>query len=186
MTRVPVFYATTEGHTRRIAETIAATLREEGLESEALDLSSHVPSPEWTRIASAVVGASIHIGRHQRAASAFVRQNAHHLKSRPAAFFSVSLSAGSHNPSEVDAARGIATKFVQSVAWQPRRLACFAGKLAYPKYGFFTRWLMRRIAAREGAPTDTTRDYDFTDWAAVREFARAVAGDVREVTRAAS
>jgi menaquinone-dependent protoporphyrinogen oxidase len=42
-----------------------------------------------------------------------------------------------------------------------------------------TRWIMRRMAAREGAPTDTRRDHEFTNWTSVREFARAVAQDVR-------
>ena len=36
---VPVFYVTTEGQTRQIAEEIAATLREQGFDSEALELS---------------------------------------------------------------------------------------------------------------------------------------------------
>jgi menaquinone-dependent protoporphyrinogen oxidase len=60
---------------------------------------------------------------------------------------------------------------------------CFAGKLAYTQYGVLTRWLMRRIAAREGGPTDTSRDHDLTDWVAVRDFALAVAADARRLER---
>jgi len=30
---------------------------------------------------------------------------------------------------------------------------------------------MKAITAREGGPTDTSRDYDFTDWPAVDQFA---------------
>ena len=37
---------------------------------------------------------------------------------------------------------------------------------------------MRFIAWREGAPTDVRRDYEFTDWNAVRRFALGVAADV--------
>jgi hypothetical protein len=59
-----------------------------------------------------------------------------------------------------------------------RRVECFAGKLAYSRYGFFKRQLMRYIAWREGAPTDARRDYEFTDWTAVRRFALEVAADV--------
>jgi menaquinone-dependent protoporphyrinogen oxidase len=179
MDKVPVFFATTEGHTRGIAEVIASTLREEGFDSEAMELRPGAPSPEWVNILSAVVGASLHGGRHQRAVSEFLKREARHLSVRPAAFFSVSLSAGSRNPTEVDAARAVATECVQAAGWQPQRLACFAGKLAYTQYGFFKRLIMRRIAAREGAPTDTSHDYDFTDWAAVRAFAHGVAADAR-------
>jgi menaquinone-dependent protoporphyrinogen oxidase len=188
MTRVPVFYATTEGQTKRIAEAIAASLRYEGLESEARTLSASMPSPDWAHIAGVVLGASVHAGRHQREAGEFVKREASQLGRRPSAFFSVSLSAGSRNPKAVDRAFALATDFVRSFGWEPRRLTCFAGRLAYTKYGFFKRWMMRQMAAREGAPTDTSRDHEFTDWASVREFARTVARDVRaEVTiRAAS
>jgi menaquinone-dependent protoporphyrinogen oxidase len=179
MDRVPVIYATTEGQTRRIAEAIASTLREQGFDSEAVELARRAPEPEWAALAGAVVGASIHAGRHQRTATTFVREHAGHLQALPAAFFSVSLSAGSKNPAEVEAARGIAARFVAAAEWRPARTACFAGALAYTKYGFITRWMMRRIAARESAPTDTSRDYELTDWAAVRSFALGVAADVR-------
>jgi menaquinone-dependent protoporphyrinogen oxidase len=188
MTRVPVFYATTDGQTRRIAETIASTLREQGFDSGAIQLSDKFASPDWSQIAGAVVGASIRAGRHQRSATRFVTREAEALNVRPSAFFSVSLSAGSRNSNEVSAARGIAANFLDAAHWQPTRFACFAGRLAYTKYGFFTRWLMRRIAAREGAPTDTSRDYEFTDWKTVRAFALLLAADVRttSATRVAS
>jgi menaquinone-dependent protoporphyrinogen IX oxidase len=42
---------------------------------------------------------------------------------------------------------------------------------------------MRFIAWREGAPTDPRRDYEFTDWAAVRRFALDVAEDVQRCRR---
>jgi menaquinone-dependent protoporphyrinogen oxidase len=61
-----------------------------------------------------------------------------------------------------------------------------SGKLAYSKYGFLTRQVMRLIAWREGAPTDTRRDYEFTDWSAVRTFALAMAEDIRAKTTSAA
>ena len=42
---------------------------------------------------------------------------------------------------------------------------------------------MRFIAWREGAPTDTRRDYEFTDWAAVRQFALDFAADTLGIER---
>ena len=176
---VPVFYATSEGHTRQIAYTIAATLRSEGFESEPVELRPGDPSPNWTAITTAIVGASVHVGKHQKVAAEFVQREASRLSECGASFFSVSLAAASRNPAGVDAAWSIATKFVHGAKWHPRHLACFAGKLAYTQYGFFTRWMMRRISAREGGPTDTSRDYVMTDWSAVRAFAREVASDLR-------
>jgi menaquinone-dependent protoporphyrinogen oxidase len=186
MNRVPVFYATTEGQTRHIAQAIASTLRVQGFDSEPIDLASRPASPDWSTIKAAIVGGSIHVKRHQRALEEFVAREAIHLASKPSAFFSVSLSAASRNPEKVDEARALATKFVQNAGWSPQRLTCFAGKLAYTQYGFFTRWLMRRIAKAEGQPTDTSRDYEYTDWTAVREFALAIASDLRGSGRGAA
>ena len=50
-------------------------------------------------------------------------------------------------------------------------------------HGFIKRVVMRFIAWREGAPTDARRDYEFTDWKAVRQFAL---GESQDVRRAAS
>jgi menaquinone-dependent protoporphyrinogen oxidase len=180
---VPVFYATTEGHTRRIAEHIASTLRQLGLDSEARALSEAMPRVDWLNVRGVVLGASLHGGRHQRLAADFATREAGHLAVRPSAFFSVSLSAGSRNPAEVDAARALATGFLRAAGWEPSRLACFAGKLAYSQYGFFKRQVMRFIAWREGAPTDARRDYEFTNWTAVRQFALDVSADVRDERR---
>jgi menaquinone-dependent protoporphyrinogen oxidase len=48
----------------------------------------------------------------------------------------------------------------------------FAGALAYTRYGFLLRWVMRRIArSRGGRDLDTSRDYVYTDLDSVRRFA---------------
>jgi menaquinone-dependent protoporphyrinogen oxidase len=36
--------------------------------------------------------------------------------------------------------------------------------------------MIKMISRRTGGPTDTSRDYDFTDWSAVAEFARQFGG----------
>jgi menaquinone-dependent protoporphyrinogen oxidase len=183
MKSIPVFYSTTEGHTQHIAEAIAMTLREQGFASEPTRLTSAPLTLDWSNVVGAVVGGSLHGGRHQSPVEAFVARELEELNRRPTAFFSVSLSAASRNPAEVDAAHRIAERFAEHLDWRPRRIVCFAGKLAYRQYGFLKRWIMRRIAAREGGPTDTSRDHDLTDWSAVRAFALDVAGDVRRTMR---
>ena len=182
---VPVFCATIEGQTRRIAAEIAAILREQGFVSDVHCLSESMPTVDWQNVRGVVVGASIHIGRHQKVAADFVRREAQHLSACPSAFYSVSLSAASRNPAEVEAARNLALGFVRETGWQPNRVFSVAGKLAYTKYGFWIRQLMRVMAWREGAPTDASRDYEFTDWNAVRQFALDVATDVARQTSSA-
>ena len=108
-----------------------------------------------------------------------MRAHANWLNERPSAFFSVSLSAGSANAHEVAAARDLAQAFVAGTGWHPRQIACFAGRLAYTQYGFLKRHLMRWIATKEGASTDTARDHEFTDWGAVVRFSEQIAADIR-------
>jgi menaquinone-dependent protoporphyrinogen oxidase len=172
---VPVFYASSEGQTRRIATRLAYVLRMRGVDSVAIDLASaaahHV---DWSRVRASVVGASIHGGRHQRAATAFVRESAFQLNARPSVFFSVSLSAGSKQAREVEAARHLAEAFPMALGWYPDRVVCFAGRLAYTQYGFLKRFVLKQIARKEGAPTDTSRDYEFTNWNDVDRLADEV------------
>ena len=173
---LPVFYATTEGQTRRIAEALATKLRERGFDSRAIDLAG----PEarwfnWSRTRAAVVGASLHIQHHQRTAARFVRQHAVELNQHPSAFFSVSLSTASQHSTEQLAAREIAEGFPAALGWRPNAVVCLAGRLAYTHYGVLTRFVMKRIARHEGAPTDTSRDYEFTNWEDVAALAQRMA-----------
>jgi menaquinone-dependent protoporphyrinogen oxidase len=45
-----------------------------------------------------------------------------------------------------------------------------AGALKYTQYDFFKRLIMKMIAKREGQTTDTSKDYEYTDWNAVKKF----------------
>jgi len=177
---LPVFYATTEGQTRRIAERLAATLHGLGFDSRAVDMAgpeaAHV---DWTRVRGAIVGASLHAGKHQKAADRFVRTHVADLNYLPTAFYSVSLSAASKNQTEVKAAEDLARAFPEARGWKPVHVASLAGRLAYREYGFFIRFVMKRIARKEGAPTDTSQDYELTKWEEVDWLAHELAARVR-------
>jgi menaquinone-dependent protoporphyrinogen oxidase len=175
MIQIPIFYATTEGQTARIAEQLAVLFREAGYASAAIDVASpRVETFDWAPVKAVIVGASLHLGRHQASAGRFVRDHLHRFAGRPSAFFSVSLSAASANPDEVREAQRIALEFCANAGWKPNRIVPLAGRLAYSKYGWLKRWMMKRIARKEGGPTDTTHDHELTDWTAVS----ALAGDI--------
>ena len=65
----------------------------------------------------------------------------------------------------------------------PDLVGLFAGALVYTQYGWMKRRIMRAIARKEGGHTDLTRDYEYTDWAAVDQFAYDMGTFVR-TTRA--
>ena len=177
--QVPVFYATRDGHTRKIAEYLASHLCARGLDSVALNVDSpEARSSDWASVRGVVVGSPIYIGKHQKTAAEFVRAHRAQLNERPSAFFSVSLSAGSRNAAEVKAAQDLARGFIEDTGWYADEVACFAGCLAYTKYGFIKRTMLRWIAKKEGGSTDTSRDHEYTDWTKVDELAGRIAAIV--------
>jgi menaquinone-dependent protoporphyrinogen oxidase len=180
MCDVPVFYATSEGQTRRIAERLADQIRRHGLDSRAIAIVSDAASRvDLARVRGVAVCASLHIQRHQPEAVAFARVHHQALSAIPALFVSVSLAAASKRASEVTAARRLAERFATETGWTPSRIATVAGRLAYTQYNWLVRFFMRRIAVKEGGSADTTRDHEYTDWEQVERLADELAYDVR-------
>ena len=91
----------------------------------------------------------------------------------PSAFFSVSLTAASDQPEDQAEVRQYLDHFIQETGWHPDMIAHFAGALAYSKYGLVKRLVLQTIARRTHEPTDTSHDYELTDWGEVTHFAEA-------------
>lgn len=170
MTRVLIAYGTSEGQTARIAEHIAGVIREHGHEAYPVDVRRTTPDPR--AYDAVIVGASVHAGKHQTQVGEFVRETRGALEQLPNAFYSVSLALAGGTEAGREEAQGYVEEFIRLTRWRPRRTVLIAGALLYTRYNFFLRWVMRRIARSKGSPDlDTSRDYVYTDWAAVREFA---------------
>jgi len=166
MASLLIVYGTNEGQTRKIAGRIAETARERGHTAEVVDSAcGPVPVPPH-RYDAVVVAGSVHVGKHQRSLVRFVRASLAELTRLPTAFFSVSLSA---TGSDLPGARKCADAFLRETGWFPSMVRLTAGALMYSRYGPIKRWIMKRIARKAGGRTDTSRDYEYTDWAKLRE-----------------
>src|SRR5215207_4219646 len=167
MIRVLIPYGTTEGQTARISEYLADVIRDHGHEAYAVDIKGS-GAPEPDDYDAAIVGASIHMGKHEDYVRDFVRENRDALERLASAFFSVSLAA--HDDAEE--AEGYIEEFVQETGWRPGMVGLFGGTLLYTHYGFIKRHLMKKIARDKGnSDTDTSRDYVYTEWENVKHFA---------------
>jgi len=165
-----VCYGSSEGQTAKIADRVAARLRERGHEATAVDAGALETDYSIEEFDAVVVGSSIHVGKHQASVRSFVDANADGLAALPTAFFQVSLSSVSDDPDrEAEAARYV-EEFLDETGYQPDRIAKFGGALRYSKYGFLKRLLMKRIARDATGDTDTSRDYEYTDWHEVDAF----------------
>lgn len=186
--RVAVFFATREGHTQQIAERITADLRKHGFDVDLHDvrLPFHFSLDHYS---AAVLAASAHSGEHEKEMIQFVKDHRAELTSIPSAFISVSLS-------EADAQRTAVTspehtrfvadvdkmmnKFFDETGWRPEYAKPVAGALLYTKYNFLLRFIMKRISKNAGGATDTSRDFDYTDWADLDQFIDDFAPEIHE------
>ena len=169
MADVLVLYASKHGHTAKIAHRIAQTIRDDGLEVDVRD-SNATEGLSPAGYDGVIVGASIHAGHHQREIVDWVKHHALALGEKPSAFFSVCLAVAD----DTDEARAAASKYIDDFSdetgWTPGAATTFAGALQYLEYDFLTRLLIRLMMRHQGHPTDTSRDFDYTDWDAVAQF----------------
>jgi menaquinone-dependent protoporphyrinogen oxidase len=172
MSDLLVVYASTHGHTGRIAERIADVVRAEGV---SVELATAGADPEALDHDAVVAGGSIHAGHHQRELVEWVRRHRATLRCRPAALFTVCLTAADDTDEARAATRTYLDEFVEATDWTPEPAVTFAGALQYREYDFMTRLMMRLLMLKGHHPTDTSRDHDFTDWDAVERFARVCA-----------
>ena len=186
--RAAVFYATREGQAQRVAERVSTDLRAQRMEVDLFDVRQLRGRVDWNAYNTAFVVASVHLGRHEPEMVRFVRQHRAELDAISAAFLSISLSqAGAQDekapPEKREQAhadvRWMLEAFRTQTGWTPHRCLAVAGSLAYTRYNFLVRMLMKRIARRAGASTDTSRDWEFTDWPAVDRFVLDHAGLLR-------
>ncbi|MDO8210271.1 flavodoxin domain-containing protein [Conexibacter sp. CPCC 206217] len=172
---VLVAYATKHGHTRLIAERVGAVLRESGLEIDLCDLGARHADARPAAYSGVVVAASVHAGRHQASVERWAKSHTNTLATRPTAFLSVSLTAADDTDEALATTSRMIEDLREKTGWNPTRTLAVAGALLYREYDIATRVLMRLISRQHGAPTDVSRDFDFTDWAAVEQFAREFA-----------
>ena len=185
--RVAVFFATREGHTQRIAERITTDLLVLGFDVDLLAVRRPLPF-SLSNYAAAVLAASVHGGSHEKEMVQFVKDHRSELERITTAFLSVTLSeAGAerrdatpveHAQFALDVDRMLG-KFFNETKWLPTLAKPVAGALLYTHYNFLVRLIMRRIAKKAGAATDTSRDYVYTDWVGLDKFVDDLAAEIR-------
>lgn len=171
MAKLLIAYGTMEGQTAKISKRIAEVARERGYLVEVVDARNRNASFVTGDVTAIVVGASLHAGHYEDYLVEWVKAYRADLERLPSVFFSVSLTSAVPGPESQAQVERCIDQFEYETGWKPRTIARFGGALAYSQYGFFKRLIMRWIAQRAGGPTDTSRDYDLTDWNAVRRFA---------------
>jgi menaquinone-dependent protoporphyrinogen oxidase len=187
MKPVGIIYTTREGQTRRIAEHLSADFRERGFCVEIVNVADRLEEIDLNSFSFALLAASVHAGKHEREMIRFVKTHRGQLEQMPAAFISVTLSeAGAERAGATPAERApfaadvkkVIDAFFEQTGWHPKHVMPVAGALLYTKYSFPFRFVMKRIARKAGAATDTSRDYEYTDWLALERFVHELIPEV--------
>jgi menaquinone-dependent protoporphyrinogen oxidase len=181
MTDFLILYASTHGHTAKIAERVAQTVR-------GADAVAHVSDAkgaadlDLSDYDAVIVGASIHGGHHQREVCDWIKRRTSELRAMPSAFFSVCLTAADDTDESRTTSRKYIDEFVEETGWTPDETVTFAGALQYREYDFATRLVMRLLMKHGHHETDTSRDHDYTDWGAVDRFGEECAAMLERAT----
>jgi len=173
MADILILFSTTDGHTRRICERLKEVIEpgDHKVVLQPLDDNVKINLEAFDKI---VIGASIRYGKHRPQVYDFIGKNQRTLEARPNAFFTVNVVARKPEKNEPHS-NPYLQKFLRQIAWKPRVLAVFAGKINYPVYTFWDRQIIRLIMWMTRGPTDPRAVVEFTDWNKVDEFGRLVA-----------
>ncbi|RKS92369.1 menaquinone-dependent protoporphyrinogen oxidase [Flavobacterium limicola] len=173
-----ILYGTTEGQTRKIAYFIEAILHNAGHLVTIADTTDEPPSPkDYDAI---LIGSSIHMHKYQSAVKHYIKKHVAHLNQMSSAFFSVSLAAASGLEDEQREVQKITTDFLEQTGWKPLMISQIAGALKYTEYDYFKRIMMKMISKKEGGATDTSQDYEYTNWDEVTKFVNEFANKISQ------
>src|SRR5208337_274714 len=170
--RVLVVYASRYGATQGIAERIAATLRQQGLEVTVRPVQ-HADDPKGYD--AAVIGSAAYYFHWMRRATEFVQRNHDALADKPVWLF----SSGPLGTEAKDAqGRDLCvltepkeiTEFKETV--KPRDHRVFFGALHANKLGFTHRLIMKLPANRDNAMFP---EGDFRNWGEIEAWAGSIA-----------
>ena len=174
--RVLVACASRYGATQGIAERIAATLRQQGLET-TVQPAQQAADP--ARYDAAVIGSAAYFFHWMKPASSFVRRNSRALADRPVWLF----SSGPLGTKDKDAQGRDLREFLEPKeiakfreTLKPRDHRVFFGAMDSAKLGFLHRLVYKLPANRDNA---LFPQGDFRNWTEIDSWAATIAHSLK-------
>jgi len=164
-----IIYSSTDGHTETICKRISNSLDNKNeIKIMSLDDATKLDLSTFNKI---IIGASIRYGKHSKKLYRFITLNKKVLDQKQSIFFSVNVVARKLEKNTPETNPYI-KKFLKISDWRPKKIGVFAGRVDYPNYGLFDKYVIKFIMFLTNGPTDTSQSYEFTDWSKVDEFAK--------------
>ncbi|MGI9526574.1 MAG: menaquinone-dependent protoporphyrinogen IX dehydrogenase [Weeksellaceae bacterium] len=165
--RIALIYSTVDGHTRKISSYLQNQLKENNIESDLYALEEF--TKEISSYEFIIIGASVRYGHHNKNVIKFINTHKNDLNKIKTAFFSVNLVARKPEKNSPET-NPYFIKFMKKLNWKPDLVDVFAGKLYYPAYPFFDRFMIKLIMIMTKGPTHTNTPVEYTDWNRVKAF----------------
>ena len=169
MLKFLIIYSTTDGHTKKICQRIKNFLTD-GNQVELLSLED-VKKIDLSNFEKIIIGASIRYGNYSQELFKFVNLNKNILDKKKCAFFSVNVVARKPDKNTPETNPYI-KKFLKISKWTPKKIDVFAGKVDYPSYNIFDKYIIKLIMFITNGPIDTSQSFEFTDWSKVDDFSQ--------------
>ena len=170
MTKTLIIYSSTGGQTTKICN----ELIDKNSKNDAKLCSLNDAIKEDLNIyKKIIIGASIRYGKHNPSVLTFVKKNINILNKTKTAFFSVNVVARKKEKN-TPSTNPYVIKFMKQTDWKPTNVGVFAGKVDYPSYRFFDKYIIKFIMWLTKGPTDVSQSYEFTDWNEVEKFGEVI------------
>jgi len=168
-----ILFGSTEGQTRKIVMYVRDHLEQSGHKVRFIEASDDI-DVDISTFDRIIIAASLHVGDYQPSVVGFA--TAHHaaLNLMDASFLSVSLAAAGKDAEDTEGLARCVARFEEETGWYPTRTEHVAGAFRFTRYDLMKRWAMKYIAWKKGQSTDTSRDHELTDWAALARFVDSV------------
>ncbi|WP_299484323.1 flavodoxin domain-containing protein [uncultured Roseibium sp.] len=160
-----IAYASTEGHTEKVAKHIGTRL----------SAGDHIVRYHNVRNVSGglavsdfdktIIAGSVHSAQHQSDLELFTFANREQLNKMPTLFVSVSLAAAF--PDTREEARGYINAFQKASSWQPSETVLVAGAVKPGNYDWFEKSALLEGDLAGHVNEELAQTREFTDWDAL-------------------
>lgn len=175
MNRIALVTSSDSDHTQRIADYMANQLVRLNCEVTTFTVT-HESAPTASALKEfdgVILGCPVYLGDLPILLVDWAWFHREQLNSMPSALFTVSLNAADSRPRARAADDRVLRNFIEQTDYRARFVASIGGALEYTQYGFFKRCILQGVSAAIGGPTDTSQDYDLTNWNDVGRFVHA-------------
>lgn len=169
MASILIVYYSRGGHTAKIAQAMADHIRQQGHGCDLFKIGER-NDIDWDKYDAVALGACVLYGSYDKSVFAFANRYRQQLEAKANSFFSVNVVA--RNPEKrIPENNKYLQKFIELSSWKPKDVKVIAGKVDYPSWRWYDRWMIQLIMKMTKGPTDPKAVIDYTDWQDVQVYA---------------